>query len=145
MSKSWLKQVWFRARAFFGRHDDASTASKPRSAAAESFPCACFEGDFRKRPLLHERRLPGYDEQHSRFADTKVDTCSVCGRAWVHYHFEFEHLRASGRWYRGHVPPEVAAAVTAETAASVLESLPWYWCGGSYFDGKVHRTAGEIH
>jgi hypothetical protein len=40
------------------------------------------------------------------------------------------------------VAREVTAAVSALNAASTLEELPWYFAGGSYFGGNVHRASG---
>jgi hypothetical protein len=86
----------------------------------------------------------GVDQQQGRFADVEIQRCRRCGRLWLHYHFEDEAFTGSGRWYRGVVSPKVAAAVTADNAASILEGLDWYLAGGSYFDGTVHRRRGKI-
>jgi hypothetical protein len=104
--------------------------------------CICFQP-----PFVHtqfERTSLGVDPQQGRYADVSLDRCRTCGRPWLHYHFELEAETASGRWYRGLLPWDVALDVTALTAASVLERLPWYFAGGSYFDSNVHRSSGAL-
>jgi hypothetical protein len=106
--------------------------------------CSCSEPDWQKRPPHDQRDLPGCDEQGGRFATASLDTCRACGRIWLTYGFEIEAFSKSGRWYRGLIAPDAARTVTAASAAALLESLDWYWAGGSYFDGQVLRRAGAI-
>jgi hypothetical protein len=107
-------------------------------------PCACFAPDWALRPPHDERALPGCDEEQGRFATATVETCRACARAWLIYSFEIEAFSNSGRWYRGLIADDVAADVSIATAAARLESLAWYWAGGSYFDGRVERSRGPI-
>ena len=90
------------------------------------------------------RSALGVDPDHGRFAEVSLDRCRQCGRLWLHYFFEYEAFRASGRWYRGLVSEEQARTITATTAAAVLEALPWYFAGGSYYDGVVQRWSGPL-
>jgi len=90
------------------------------------------------------RRYVGQDAQQGRFADVHVESCDACGGRWLHYFFEIEGLSRSGRWFRGSLAPDEADRVTAETAAGLLESLPSYECGGSYFGGHVAKRSGPL-
>ncbi len=90
------------------------------------------------------RRYLGDDPAQGRFADVHLESCTACGAQWVHYAFEVEAFSGSGRWYRGQVPPEQASGVTAETAAALLESLPSYDAGGSYYGGAVQTRQGPL-
>lgn len=105
---------------------------------AEPLPhadCECVQGDFHYAKF--ERRELGMD---SSYGEVSIDRCKRCGRHWLHYLMEYEHLTAAGRWFRGVVPPEVAATVTAESARDALEALEWYFRGGSAFGGQVSKT-----
>jgi hypothetical protein len=104
--------------------------------------CTCLQP-----PFIHtqfHRTFLGVDPQQGRYAEVNLDRCRACVRLWLHYHIEFEAESGSGRWYRGLLPWDLAMSITALTAASVLEGLPWYFAGGSYFDGNVRRTAGRL-
>jgi hypothetical protein len=90
------------------------------------------------------RRYLGEDPANGRYADVYLESCPACGRQWLHYALEIEGFSHSSRWYRGEVTAEQAANVTAETAAALLESLPAYEAGGSYFDGHVHTRSGPL-
>jgi hypothetical protein len=102
-----------------------------------SITCACLEGDFPHTAI--ERTFLGTDD---RYAEISVDLCKRCGRNWLCYHLELEHISRSGRWYRGLIGPEVA--FSHRNAQVILEQLPDYWAGGSHFDGKVHRRSGPL-
>jgi len=86
-----------------------------------------------------ERTFLGTDD---RYAEISVDQCRGCGRNWLCYQLEYEHLSRSGRWYRGLIGPEVA--FSHRNAATIFEQLRDYWAGGSYFDGKVQLRSGPI-
>jgi hypothetical protein len=83
--------------------------------------CRCLDGWDRSTDF--DERALGEDPQRGRFADVTMQRCRRCGRLWLRYFFEFEAFSNSGRWYRGLVSPELAATVTAENAAAILESL----------------------
>ena len=88
------------------------------SRVGDLYPCGCFEPEWQARPPLKRRALPGYDERGGVFADVAAETCTVCARAWLHYHFEDEGMSRSGRWFRGLVP--TADAIAAPSAREVL-------------------------
>jgi hypothetical protein len=108
--------------------------------AAAKDACKCLQPRFVHTHF--DSTFLGVDPQEGRYADVSIDRCRICRRNWLHYHFELEWQSRSGRWYRGLVADEVAANVSALNAASVLEELPWYFAGGSYFGGNVHRASG---
>ncbi len=84
-------------------------------------------------------RVEGSD---ARFAEITLERCPLCHERWLSYLVEEEGISRSGRWFRGLVP--LRSVVTAQNAASTLASLDWYWAGGSYFDGTVHRRSGPV-
>ena len=73
------------------------------------------------------------------FAEVALLVCPVCGTRWLRYFYEEEAFTASGRWYLGAVTSEQAAHLTAAAAKATLDSLDWYYFGGSYFNGKSGR------
>ena len=104
--------------------------------------CPCetppFEGAQFAQTVL------GVDETAGRFADVTLLRCQQCQALWLHYSWEVEGISRSGRWYRGRVKDPVGATLTPTDAARVLESLPDYFCGGSYFQGKIHVARGKL-
>ncbi len=100
--------------------------------------CGCFAVPYRH--LIDAKEL-GMD---SRFAEVSVLICRDCGQRWLRYFYEVEAFSGSGRWYLGAITPEQAAALSAENAKATLEKLSWYYYGGSYFQGRSGKTAGEI-
>lgn len=103
-------------------------------------PCACAEAEFPVRPP-HATRSLGIDNSN-RFAEVSIDICTDCGATWLEYFFEDHHN--NGSRYRGLIGSALAREVTANTAADLIESLPWYWLGGLYYFGKTHRSSGAI-
>ena len=105
--------------------------------AEGSISCACLKGEF--HPAKLESVFLGTDD---RYAEISVDRCTDCGRNWLRYQLEVEHLSRSGRWYRGLIGPEVA--FSHRNAQQILEQLRDYWAGGSHFDGRVHLRSGAL-
>lgn len=102
--------------------------------------CSCLQGDFYYQKF--ENKSLGVD---SDYGEVSIDCCKRCGRYWLHYLMEYEYLSRSGRWFRGLITSTMAASATAATAKSMLESLEWYFRGGSAFGGKVIRTnSGQL-
>lgn len=102
--------------------------------------CPCLQADFYYQKF--EKKPVGVDDD---YGEVSIDRCKRCGRYWLHYLMEYEYLSRSGRWFRGPITPEMAASATAATAKSILESLEWYFCGGSAFGGKVTRiNSGQL-
>lgn len=88
--------------------------------------------------MLEEETSLGMD-QH--FADVSLLRCSKCGQRWLRYQYENEGISRSGRWFLA----AVDQPVTLELAKVRIESAVEYWCGGSYYDGKVSLAYGPIH
>jgi hypothetical protein len=97
--------------------------------------CLCLEGDTHYQNF--DERSLGVDRD---FGEATVWRCKRCGRYWLEYHVEYEHLTAAGRWFRGIITPEMAASADAASAKRILEGLDWYFRGGSAFGGKVTKT-----
>lgn len=99
------------------------------------FKCRCLEPPFNY--LDYETVSLGVDMTNNRHGEVTVETCKTCGRKWLRYFVEYEFFSQSGRWFRGLVKARMLEGLTPERAPELLESLPWYFYGGSYF-----RTLG---
>jgi len=104
--------------------------------------CRCMTPPFNYRDF--EEAPVGCDETNGRYGDVAIETCRACGSLWLTYRVTYEGFSRSGRWYRGLVSAEVAAAATPETAVAVLEGLEWYFAGGSYFGSSGAKGAGPV-
>ncbi len=122
------------------RHEDAQAPRPIHVAAARARQphCACLNAPGKHLSLQREL---GMD---SHYAEPSVWACRVCGRRWLRYFYENEAFSRSGRWYLGHVPVAIALGLTADGAKRALETLPWYFSGGSYYDGRISRSSGKI-
>jgi hypothetical protein len=79
------------------------------------------------------------------FAEVRLLICAACGQIWLCYFYENEAFSHSGRWYMGPVASSQIAVITAENARETLEGMDWYMFGGSYFDGKIGKSSGDIY
>ncbi|MDX2213082.1 MAG: hypothetical protein SFY66_07310 [Oculatellaceae cyanobacterium bins.114] len=102
-------------------------------------PCECLAGNFSALLQVGDAYV---DDQ---FAEVSVQICSRCGQLWLRYFYENEAFTRSGRWYLAPLPPHEYTKLRREDAKKWLENMPWYYCGGSYFDGKVSKTSGRIY
>ena len=84
----------------------------------------------------------GLDRRNGRFGEVTLHRCPSCRAHWLHYQVEYEAFSGSGRWFCGRIAD--AAAPTASNAIATLAALPWYWAGGSFFDGEVSKGAGAV-
>ena len=100
--------------------------------------CACLGGAFDKQNF--DATSLGSD---SRGASAMVLKCRKCGQRWLRYFHKDEALDDSDRWWMGAIPSEVAAKVSAETAAKEISKLASYFRGGGYY-GTTIKTKGEI-
>jgi hypothetical protein len=100
--------------------------------------CACFAAPPTRLISTNDWGLD------SRLAEVAVLICQDCGQHWLRYFYEVEAFTGSGRWYLGAITPEQLATLTLEQAKSMLESLNWYYYGGSYYEGRNGRTSGNI-
>lgn len=118
-------------------HVEDARLAHPRAPGPE--PCPCLETPYEGLATVREL---GAD---ARWGEATLLDCRRCGRTWLRYFYELEAFSRSGRWYLGVIAPEQARLLRAADARALLESLPWYYCGGSYYGGRVHRTAGKLN
>ena len=100
--------------------------------------CGCLVCVFEKGENFEQQYL-GMDE---RYGEVSLLTCTPCGRRWLRYYYVNESFSRSGRWYHGLLPPGSLEDVTVEKALEILGKLDWYWCGGSWYEGKVLKAQG---
>ena len=93
---------------------------------------------------LRDVRILGVDLTDSRYGDVKLCECKHCGTYWIRYHIEYESYTQSGRWFLGLISKEKAESLKPEEAVPYLESLDWYYQGGSYFFGEVRKVSGKV-
>ena len=113
--------------------------------------CICIDNleslyplrDADAHPCCHVRHI-GCDLTDSRYGDVDLYECGHCGRHWLNYSVEYEGYTQSGRWFSGLISREKAATMQPEEAVGYLESIEWYYRGGSYFSGKVTRVSGKV-
>lgn len=86
----------------------------------------------------------GIDRTKSRFGEVTLETCKHCGTVWLRYFVEYEYRSGSGRWYRGQIDTPLAAKLTPENAVAILEALPEYFYGGSYFGSTGSLGCGQV-
>ncbi len=104
--------------------------------------CSCMNPPFDYRDFIATE--VGVDMTEGRYADVTIETCRHCGSVWLRYLVEYEFFSQSGRWYRGLITADVADSVTPETAAKILEDLPWRFGGGSYFNSFGFRDTNPM-
>ena len=122
------------------RFDDAvaSDTQAEENHRLPSTECRCLAGQLDQLTVTKDLGLD------SRFAGVSVLLCPDCKQHWLRYFYEAEAFTGSGRWYLGAITPEVLAALSVEDAKRTLQRLNWYFYGGSYYEGRSGRTAGEI-
>ena len=105
--------------------------------------CECLD-----EPMWFDRynivKFIGRDETNGRFGQVELWQCKSCGRYWLHYAVEYEAFTGSGRYFMGLITPEIADALSPNTAVEYLEKLDWHLYGGSYFSGKKGKSAGKV-
>lgn len=77
-------------------------------------------------------------------AHVSILKCAICHQFWLHYFYENEVFSRSGRWYFAPISNQIRNEMKANKAKEILESMPVYWCGGSYFEGFVIQASGPI-
>lgn len=100
--------------------------------------CQCSTPGTVRLTLTKELGLDAF------LGDVSVHRCPRCHQMWLRYALEDEAFSGSGRWYLGVVSTEDSETLNAAEARNLLESLDWYFCGGSYFGGQVSRTQGPL-
>jgi len=107
-----------------------------QAAEKKAQECQCLSGDAPYS--AYEQRRVGMDQD---FGEVTVLRCKSCERLWLKSFIEYENLIAAGRWFLGLIPQELAGSLKATKAKKILESLNWYYRGGSAFGGKIIRTS----
>jgi hypothetical protein len=100
--------------------------------------CECFSSPNAHLILHHDL---GLDARH---AEVSGLICQKCGQHWLRYFYENEAFEHSGRWYLGAISPQILSALDVQRAKTILETLPWYYYGGSYFEGRTGKASGKI-
>jgi hypothetical protein len=106
--------------------------------AADGDECACLSVPFASLTLEAEL---GMD---AALGEASLWRCTRCGRAWLRYLYELEGFTGSGRWYLGTIPRPDFATLDASRCRQTLETLDWYFFGGSYFDGRTGKASGPL-
>ena len=101
--------------------------------------CRCLSEPPRATRLV---RSLGMDED---FGTSEVVVCPECGLTWLRLAYEIEAFTGSGRWFLGVVDNELAQTVESSTARTTMESLPEYFIGGSWLEGKVVKSSGPVN
>lgn len=101
--------------------------------------CGCSTREYRFR--LEE---PKYVGLSAHYSEVYLHKCRLCDKSILELFSEHEAFSKSGRWYAGFVGREVAEQLDPAGAIEILESLPWYFVGGSYYEGRVHTSRGTV-
>ena len=104
--------------------------------------CVCMNPPFHVDSFYIKRI--GIDESHNRYGEVEINSCKRCNSMWLGYFVEYESFSSSGRWYKGLISSEIAKLVTTSNAVSILNNLPWYFYGGSYFDTTGRKGKGPV-
>jgi len=88
---------------------------------------------------FYSENFVGIDETNGRFGEVTIQQCKSCNSFWIRYFVEYESFSKSGRWFTGIIKKENdIKEITPENSVEYIESLDWYFYGGSYF-----RTTGK--
>lgn len=94
--------------------------------------------------MSRNERYLGSDETDGRFGEVYIWECTDCNTLWLRYFLDYHWHRASGRWFRGLITAETAATLKAEEAIDYLNTLDWYFRGGSFFETKGEKWEKPI-
>ena len=76
--------------------------------------------------------------------EVTIETCKACGSKWIRYFFVHPGFGRSGTWYRGLITEEMAKSVRPDEAVALIESLEWYFRGGSFYNSDGEKRRGKI-
>jgi uncharacterized protein YbaR (Trm112 family) len=110
-------------------------ADKPPGTAET---CSCLSTVSDRLILIADL---GMDE---RYAEASLLVCPDCRQPWLRYFYELEAISYSGRWYLSALSANQVGVLRAADAKELLENLPWYFCGGSYYGGQAYRSSGKL-
>ncbi len=109
----------------------------------EAIPCSCYKPPFMADDYIIKDI--GVDAAQSRNGEVSFQQCKKCGSHWVKYLYEQEAFSNSGRWFRGILSIEKSNTLTPENTVDYLETLDWYFYGGSFFQGQIRVGKGRLH
>lgn len=105
--------------------------------------CRCMNPPFYY--LDFESISLGEDETDKvNSTEVTIETCKSCGSKWLRYFFEHPLFAHSATWYRGLITDEIARSVRADNAIALIESLEWYFRGGSFYKSDGEKCSGKI-
>lgn len=78
------------------------------------------------------------------FSEITLLRCPLCNQLWLRYFHENEAFSNCGRWYLGAITEGQSTRLQASEAKALLASLPFYFCGGSYYGGIVGKRSGPF-
>lgn len=104
--------------------------------------CVCMKPPFDFKDF--DIRNIGTDGTSGRYGEVNIHKCKKCGNHWLHYFVEYEAFAKSGRWFKGVISENEIESITPKNSITFLESLEWYFYGGSYFDSTGKIGKGEI-
>ncbi|HEY4373178.1 MAG TPA: hypothetical protein VGN52_14700 [Burkholderiales bacterium] len=107
--------------------------------AAPHRPCVCAAPPFHYTD--YDSRDLGQD---AHYATVELQRCKHCGRHWLKYLIEEEHITASGRWWRAAISADEAKGMRAEEARAHIERQPRCFAGGSGFDSTGFEQQAPI-
>ncbi len=97
--------------------------------------CQCFESDTHI-----EWTDQGDIGMTADYWDITHMRCATCGTPWLRAFFEIEAFARSSRHYRVPTTDAKLSGITPDAALLLIETAPFRIVGGSYYDGKEHRT-----
>jgi len=106
--------------------------------AMKSKECICFQSTQQKEVPFSAVGMT------DDYADITIGKCPKCGQVWLRYLYENEGFTGSGRWYLGAISELQANTIQVNQAKAILETLDWYWVGGSYYGGQIRVSHGYI-
>jgi len=102
--------------------------------------CSCLKGDFRLTKFFF--KYLGWDRE---YGVSSILTCRDCGRRWLRYYYCDEAFSKSGRWFCGLLEYFLSERVNADTAKHILETMDYYFQGGSFYSGIISKQSGKIN
>jgi hypothetical protein len=101
--------------------------------------CLCLEGIFEYRNVQTATL-----RDDARTGKVDLLTCKVCGRHWLRIFYEPKVHNDAAEWYAGLIDaatiPSISRGDVLENTFAYLESLNWYYAGGTYWSDMGHAT-----
>lgn len=101
--------------------------------------CQCLESH--QSNLMLDSSL-GMDEN---FGEVSILKCPQCDQLWLRYLYEVEGITRSGRWFECPISVYEKETLNATDALVFINSQPWFYQGGSYYDGVVSKSKPPVN